>query len=136
VAVAWRRPGGGVHVQSVGYRPHASWLTERVGDLRRAWGGTVVVDSRARDLIDGAREPGEQDQALAEAVLSDAVVAGTLSHGNEPELLTAVGAAMWQRSGQHRRLVSSSRVDISPLRAAALAVHAASQSADPLQQVW
>jgi hypothetical protein len=64
------------------------------------------------------------------------VIAGTLSHGNEPELLTAVAAAVWQTSGQHRRLVSSGRLDVSPLRAAALAVHAASQSVDPLAQVW
>ena len=136
VAAAWRRPGGGVHVESVDYRPHTSWVSERVAELRRAWGGVVVVDSRSRDLIDGAREPGELDQALADAALSDAVVAGTLSHGNAPELLTAVGAAMWQTSGQHRRLVSTGRLDISPVRAAALAVHAASQSVDPLQQVW
>lgn len=136
VAVAWRRPGGGVHVMMTDYRPHASWLTDRVTDLRRSWGGSVIVDSRSRDLIDGAREPGELDQALAEAALSDAVTAGTLSHGDSPELLTAVGAAVWQVTGQHRRLVSSGRLDVSPARAAALAVHAASQSVDPLQQVW
>ena len=136
VAVAWRRPGGGVHVQCVDYRPHATWLRERVAELRRKWGGTVVVDSRARDLIADAREPGEQDQALAEAALSDAITAGTLSHGNEPELLTAVGGAVWQTSGAHRRLVASGTVEVSPARAAALAVHAASLTADPLQQVW
>jgi hypothetical protein len=136
LACAWRRSGGGVHVQSVDYRPHTSWLADRVGEVRRRWGGVVVVDSRARDLIADAREPGELDQALAEAALSDAVTAGSLSHGCEPELLTSVGAARWQTSGQHRRLVSSGRLDISPLRAAALAVHAASQSVDPLQQVW
>jgi hypothetical protein len=136
VAVAWRRPGGGVHVQVVDYRPYASWLSDRVGELRRTWGGTVIVDSRARDLIPSAREPGELDQALADAALSDAVTAGTLSHGNEPELLTAVGAAVWQTMGAQRRLVSSGRIDVSPLRAAALAVHGASQSADPLAQVW
>ncbi len=136
LACAWRRPGGGVHVQSVDYRPHTSWVGERVAEVRRRWGGSVVVDSRSRDLIADAREPGELDQALADAALSDAVIAGTLTHGNDPELLTAVGAAVWQQSGQHRRLVSSGRLDVSPARAAALAVHAASQSVDPLQQVW
>lgn len=136
VAVAWRRPGGGVHVQSVAYRPHASWLTDRVVELRRAWGGTVVVDSRARDLIPDAREPSEVDQALAEAALSDAVIAGTLTHGNEPELLTAVGSAVWQQAGAQRRLVSSGSIDVTPIKAAALAVHAASQVVDPLAQVW
>jgi hypothetical protein len=136
VAVAWRRPGGGVHVMISDYRPTATWIGSRVGELRRRWGGTPVVDSRARDLIPDAREPGELDQALAEAALSDAVTAGTLTHGNEPELLTAVGAAVWKQTGAHRRLVSSGRLDVSPARAAALAVHAASQSTDPLSQVW
>jgi hypothetical protein len=81
-------------------------------------------------------EPGEQEQALAEAALSDAVTAGTLTHGNEPELLTAVGSAVWQQAGAHRRLVSSGTLDISPLRAAALAVHGASSAANPLAQIW
>jgi hypothetical protein len=136
VAVAWRRPGGGVHVTVVDYRPHTSWVRDRVAVLRRSWGGTVVVDSRSRDLIADAREPAELDQALAEAALSDAVIAGTLSHGNEPELWTAASAAVWRQTGPHRRLESSGRLDVSPARAAALAVHAASQSVDPLQQVW
>ncbi len=136
LACGWRRPGGGVHVQVTDYRPHTSWVGERVAEVRRRWGGVVVVDSRSRDLVADAREPGELDQALADAALSDAVTAGTLSHGNEPELLTAIGACVWQTSGQHRRLVSSGRLDVSPARAAALAVHAASQSVDPLQQVW
>jgi hypothetical protein len=135
VAAAWRR-GAGVHVTVVDYRPHATWIRDRVEEMRRRWGGTVVVDSRARDLIGDAREPGEVDQALAEAALSDLVTAGTLTHGNEPELLTAIGAARWRQSGAHRRLVSSGHIDVSPARAAALAVHSASQQTDPLAQVW
>jgi hypothetical protein len=120
----------------VDYRPYATWIRARVDEMRRKWGGTVVVDSRARDLIGDAREPSEVDQALAEATLSDAVTARTLTHGAEPELLTAVSAARWQTAGAQRRLVSSGIIDVSPLRAAALAVHAASNVTDPLQQVW
>jgi hypothetical protein len=136
VAAAWPRGAGVVHVVIVDYRPHATWLADRVVEVRRRWGGRVVVDSRARDLIPGAVEPGETDQALAEAALSDRVTAGSLRHGNEPELLTAVRAAGWRQAGAHRRLEPSGSVDISPLRAAALAVGAASASADPLAQVW
>jgi hypothetical protein len=139
LAAAWPRPGGGVHAMVVDYRPYATWIRDRVTDVRRSWGGTVTVDSRARDLLPESpwlREPSEQDQALAEAGLSDAITAGTLSHGNEPELLTAVSAARWQTSGAHRRLVSSGTIDVSPARAVALAVHAASNATDPLQQVW
>jgi hypothetical protein len=137
VAVAWRdRSTGLVHTRSIDYRPHATWLRDRVPALRRSWGGVVVVDSRARDLIDGAIEPSETDQALAEAALSDAVVARTLRHGGEPELLTAVSGAAWKQGATQRRLVSSGTIDITPARAASLAVHAVSGRVDPLSQVW
>jgi hypothetical protein len=140
VAVAWPLPGGGVHVMSVDYRPHTTWVAERVTELRRSWGGRVVVDSRARNLfgedVSWVEEPAEQDQALAEATLSDRITAGTLRHGNEPELLTSVRGAAWRTSTVHRRLESSGTIDVSPLRAAALAVHDASTVTDPLAQVW
>jgi hypothetical protein len=136
LVAAWARGGGIVHCTVVDYRPHTTWLRDRVAEVRRAWGGTVIVDTRARDLIPDVREPSESDQALAEAVLSDRITAGTLRHGNQPELLTAVSAAMWRTSGAHRRLEPSGTLDISPIRAAALAVHAASTVTDPLSQVW
>jgi hypothetical protein len=141
VAAAWPRPAGIVHVQCIDYRPHTTWVTERVDELRRSWGGRVVVDARGRNLFpdDGPSwltEPPEHEQAEAEATLSDRLTAGTLTHGNEPELLTSVRAAAWRTSGAHRRLESSGTIDVSPLRAAALAVHAASSAVDPLAQVW
>ena len=140
VAVAWPLTGGLVHVMVVDYRPHATWVADRVAELRRTWGGQVTVDSRARGLLgDDAswlHEPSEQDQALAEADLSDRLTAATLRHGNEPELLTSVRAAAWRTSGAHRRLESSGTIDVSPLRAAALAVGGASLAVDPLSQVW
>lgn len=142
VAAAWPIGGGLVHVMSVDYRPHATWVRERVDELRRKWGGRVVVDSRARTVWPEDESPGwlsapgEIDQALAEAALSDRIEAGTVRHGNEPELLTAVRGARWQASGVHRRLVSSGIAEVSPVRAAALAAHAASSTADPLAQLW
>jgi hypothetical protein len=141
VAVAWPLRGGFVHVTITDYRPTATWLRERVGELRQRWGGTVTLDSRARAAFEGVTgswlaQPSETDQALAEAALSDRLDATTLRHGNEPELLTAVRAAAWRTSGAHRRLESSGTIDVSPLRAAALAVHAASTTVDPVGQVW
>lgn len=141
IAVAWVRPGGVVHVSCVDYRPQATWLRDRVADLRQSWGGAVAVDSRARSVFEGVggswlSEPSEQDQALGEATLSDRLDGGTLRHGNQPELLTAVRAATWRTSGAHRRLESVGTVDVSPLRAAALAVHAATSVVDPVGQVW
>ncbi len=141
VAVAWKQPGGVVHTRVVDYRPHATWLRGRVEDLRRSWGGDVVLDTRARAVFEGdtgswLREPSESEQAEAEATLSDRLDGRTLTHGNSPELLTAVRAGAWRQAGAHRRLESSGTIDVSPARAVALAVHAASQSTDPLQQVW
>jgi hypothetical protein len=141
VAVAWPRPGGVVHTMCVDYRPHTTWVAERVEQLRRSWGGRVVVDSRARNLfgkdVPWLSAPSDQDQALAEATLSDRITAGTLRHGNEPELITSVRAAAWRQAQTHRRLESGSpSIDVAPLRAAALAVGAAVGVADPLAQVW
>lgn len=139
VAVAWRRPDGRVHVSSIDYRPHTSWVADRVAQLRRAWGGRVIVDTRARDLLpDTSRwllEPSEQDQALAEAALSDGVTSGTLAHGGEPELLTSVRGAAWRTSGQLRRLEPAGGAEISPLRAAALAYHGARSAPSPLDSI-
>lgn len=142
VAVAWPLPAGGVFTHVVDYRPHTSWVVDRVDGLRHSWGGRVVVDSRARNLWpqdtlpSWLSEPSEQDQAQSEATLSDRLTAGTLRHGNEPELLTSVRAAAWRTSGAHRRLESSGTIDVSPLRAASLAVHAATSAVDPVGQVW
>jgi len=140
VAAAWPRPGGVVHVMCVDYRPHTTWVVDRVDQLRRSWGGRVVVDSRARNLFPDTatwvHEPPEHEQAQAEATLSDRLDAGTLRHGNEPELLTSVRGAAWRQSGAHRRLEPAGSAEISPLRAAALAVGDASSTVDPLAQVW
>jgi hypothetical protein len=142
IQAAWSAGGGVVQTVKVDYRPHATWVPERIDHLRRSWGGEVTVDSRARSLWPESdppswlHEPSEVDQALAEAGLSDRITAGTVLHGNEPELTASVRGAMWRTAGAHRRLESAGMIDVSPLRAAALAVHAASAAVDPLQQVW
>jgi hypothetical protein len=73
--------------------------------------------------VDDAENLSEADQAKAHNALSDAVLAGTVRHGNEPALNTAVRAARWKPTGNTRGARPKGSTDISPLTAAALAVH-------------
>jgi hypothetical protein len=125
VAAAWRRPDGAVQVL-IGddYRPDATWVPDRAAELRSRYGGRVLTNSAARGLVPGAEEPSEVEQAKAHNALSDAVLAGTLRHGNEPALNTAVRAARWKPRENTRVLDQRGDIDISPLVAAALAVYA------------
>jgi len=123
VAVAWKRPDGSSQVMLADYRPTTSWVAERVAELRVRWRSPVLADTASRGLVDGAEEPAQAEQARAHNTLSDAVEAGTVHHGNEAALNTAVRAARWRPLGDTRVLDARGSVDVSPLRAAALAVH-------------
>lgn len=125
VAVAWRRPDGAAQVMLADYKPGAAWVAGRVMELRHRWRGSVLVDTASRGVIDIAEEPSQAAQAQAHNALADAVEAGTVRHGNEPALNTAVRAARWKPSGDTRVLDRKGTADISPLIAAALAVHGA-----------
>jgi hypothetical protein len=123
VAVAWKRPDGLPQVMLADYRPTTAWVAERVADLRRRWGGRVLVDAASDGLVDGAETSKQTDRAKADNGLSDAVTAGTVWHGNEPALNTAVRASRWRDHGDTRVLDRKGSTDITPLIAAALAVH-------------
>jgi hypothetical protein len=131
IAVAWKRPDGRTQVMLADYRPTTTWIAERLLELREHWGGTVIVDIASRGLIDGAEEPTQAEQALAHNALSDAVLADMVRHGNEQALNVSVRAARWRPLGDTRVLDRKGSTDISPLIAAALAVHGADQFADP-----
>jgi hypothetical protein len=131
VAVAWKRPDGLSQVMLADYRPSTTWLAARVAELRSSWGGVIVADTASRELIDGAVEPSEADQAIAHNALSDAVLAGTVRHGNEPALNTAVRGAKWKPLGNTQALARRGSVDISPLAAAALALSAVDDTEGP-----
>jgi hypothetical protein len=122
IAVAWRRPDGATHVMLADYRPGAAWVESRVADLRTHWEGRVLVDVASRGVVPEAEEPSESDQAVAHNLMSDAVEAGTVRHGNEAALNTAVREAAWKPRGNTRVLERRGKRDISPLAAAALAV--------------
>jgi hypothetical protein len=123
IAVAWKRPDGDVQVMLADYRQTTSWVKARAEELGARWGGRVLTDPESRDLL------GENDSvetvplARAEASLDDAITAGTVHHGNEAALNTAVKGAKWRKSGDGRVLDRKGSLEISPAVAAALAVH-------------
>jgi hypothetical protein len=68
-----------------------------------------------------------QAQAQAHGAFADAVLAGTVRHGNEPALNMAVKHSRWRASGDTRVFDRKSDFDISPLVAVALAASGVSQ---------
>jgi phage terminase large subunit-like protein len=123
VGVCWRRPDGMPQVMLADYRPTTTWVADRVAELRSRWGGRVLVDIASRGLVDDAVEPSQAEQAKADNALSDAVEAAAVRHGNESALNTAVRASRWKPAGETRVLDRKGSLDISPLRAASLALH-------------
>lgn len=123
ISVAWSRGDGGRQVMLADYRPGASWVAERAAELRARWGGAVLVDTASRGLISDATEVSQAGQAQAHNALADAVEARTVRHGNEPALNVSVRAARWKPQGDTRVLDRKGSADISPLIAAALALH-------------
>lgn len=123
IAVAWRRPDGLPQVMLAENREGTAWVAARVAELQARWGGTVLADTAGRGLVPDATEPGTQAQAQAHNALATAVEGGLLRHGNEPALNFAVKAARWKPSGDSRVLDRKGSSDISPLVAAALALH-------------
>lgn len=123
IAVAWRRPDGHAQVMLADYRAGSAWVASRQSELRSAWGGSFTVDTASRALIDEASKPGESEQAEAHVALEVAVQGGTIRHGNEAAMNTSVRVARWKAHGNTRALNARGAADISPLRAAALALH-------------
>jgi hypothetical protein len=126
ICAAWRRPDGGVQLLlGDDYRRDATWVAGRAAELRSRYGARIVAANKAaRGLVPDAVELSEPEQAKAHNLLSDAVLAGTVRHGNEPALNTAVRAARWKPAGDTRVLDQKGSTDISPLTAAAGAMQA------------
>jgi hypothetical protein len=125
IAAAWKRPDGSVQVSVADYRQGTSWVAERATELRARWGGRLLCDTPSDGLVPDAVRLSAGDQAKAHNALSDAVEASTVRHYGdaEKELVTSVRAARWKTSGDTRVLDARGSTDISPLRAAALAMH-------------
>jgi hypothetical protein len=132
IAVAWRRPGGLPHVMLADYRPGSEWLADRRAELRENWpGASFTTDTASRGLILDAFEPSEDVQAQAHTALAVAVAGGQVRHsldakgiaGSGKALNASIPASRWKPKGNTRTLARRGSADISPLVAAALAVH-------------
>lgn len=123
IAVAWRRSDGLSQVMLAEYRRGSAWVASRAAEIRAAWGGSFTVDTASRALIEDAHKPSENEQAQAHVALDVAVQAATVRHGNEPALNVAAKEAQWRSFGTTRVLNRKGTADISPLVAAALALH-------------
>jgi hypothetical protein len=131
ICAAWRRPDGSTQLLlGDDYRRDSTWVAARVSELRARYGGAVLVDAASKGLVPDAVQTTLTDRAIADNALANAVKVGALRHGNEPALNTAVRAARWKASGETQVLDVKGSTDISPLRAAALALHGATTRPD------
>ena len=133
LAVAWPRPDGHVQVMLADYRETTAWVKERAKELGARWGGRILTDLESRDLLEDAETV---PLARAEASLDDAITAGTVHHGSEPALNVAVKGAKWRERDSGRVLDRKGSLEISPVVAAALAVHGVMTGADTPPNLW
>jgi phage terminase large subunit-like protein len=104
LAMAWRRSDGSVQVMLDDQSPLPAYrLAERAAELTKRWGGSVVPPRAFEDELAKAGasvEPMKQGEfsAACGSVL-DAIVKGSIHHGNQPELNAAVKAAKWRSAG-------------------------------------
>lgn len=142
IAVAWMRDDGLSQIMLADYRPGTSWLRERLADLAREWGGTVLLDPSAKGMADG--DP-VTATAAAHNNFAAAVEGGrvrwasteVLGADRGKALSVAVDAATWKPSGDSRvfdRVKGST--DISPLIAAALALHGLTDGPATTTKAW
>jgi hypothetical protein len=99
ITVAWRRPDGAVH----GEMGSEIIPSHRVVDALKAkvdeWGGTVAAPTSLVEALERANVPHVEVKStawpVACAALVDAMTAGTVHHGNQPELNEAAQALKW-----------------------------------------
>ncbi len=133
VAVAWRRPDGAAHVMLADQREGVEWIVPRCAEALRRWGGGLLVEQTgtAGFLLPTLEQAGAKVEPVSRRFYADAcsaldaaVSARSLRHGNQPELNAAVAVARWSSSGDAgRRVLSRKDPRVSPLVAAALALH-------------
>jgi hypothetical protein len=124
ICAAWRRPDGSTQLLlGDDYRRDSTWVADRAAELKSRWGGRFLVDAASRGLVPEAIGTTLTDRAVADNALANAVKNRTVWHGNEKALNVSAKAARWKSSGETRVLDARSSIDISPLRAAALAMH-------------
>lgn len=145
IASAGDRPDGLLHVEIVENRPGTSWVVADAAAKVRKNGGSVAVrpGSPAGSLIADLEKAGvtvvtvsEQQHAQASGALFDKVAESGVRHIGQAELDVAVlGSRKKPVGGGFIFAPRSEDLDISPLRAAAIAAHA-SRPAAPAESVY
>lgn len=130
LAAAWLLPDGSKWLQLADHRPGVEWVPERCADLVGAWHGRVLVEKTGTAAfllpkLPAADEVPRRFYADACSTLEADVTAGAFRHGNQPELNASVAVARWSSSGDAgQRVLSRKDPRVSPLVAAAIALHA------------
>lgn len=130
VCAAWHRPDGLPHVAVVEGRPGTLWVSARLAEVRASRPGSVVCNTAARGLVVDAVELTAEQQAQAHNAFADAVDDRAVWHRGEPELTLSVRQSCWVAQGKTRVLDRKGSADISPLIAAALAMHGLSSETE------
>lgn len=124
VAVAWRRPDGGVHVQLADEPTQASKLEARCVSLTSRHGGQVFAGGGAATALDA---PPVSMAEFASACLrfAEMIGDGSLHHCDQNVLNDAVKAARWRNVGSagERAWQLKDCAGIGPLAAATRALH-------------
>ena len=134
LAVAWKRPDATSQVMLVDHAAGLEWVVPRAVAITQQWGGRLVVEQggTASFLIPALQQAGVKLELVAGrrfyveacAALETAVQARGVRHGNHPELNDAVALARWSTFGEAgQRVLSRKEPAVSPLVAAALALH-------------
>lgn len=142
ISVAWRRPDTATQVQLADHREGVDWVVARCAELQRRWGGRLIIEQTgtAAFLIPALQAAGVTVDSVARRFYADscstldaAVTARTLRHGNQLELNAAAAAAQWSSSGDAgQRVLLRKNPLVSPLVAAALAVHGVTDALKPV----
>ena len=135
IALSGARHDGRAHVEIIDHRPGTRWVIDRVVDLVARWSPVAVAldpagpaGSLLPRLLDAGidvTQIGAREHSQACGAMYDLVIAGDLRHLDQPQLNAAVAGARKRPSGDAFAWSrKGSSVDISPLVAATLALHA------------
>jgi hypothetical protein len=145
IGVAGWGKGRGVHVEIVDHRPGVDWVVQRVEELHRRWNPWPVVIDPASPagslLVDLAslairtEAVGGREYGAGCGQFYDAVIAGTVTHLDQPVLNAAVAAARKRVLGDAWAWARRVGGDVSPLVAVTLARYGLTKHGDGTVQV-
>jgi phage terminase large subunit-like protein len=131
IAVAWWRDDGAAQVMLAndGQPVRAFVLVDECKRLASEWGGRVVPPRTFQDDLERAGVPlspmKQGDFQIASGAFEDAFTAGTIRHGNQPALNTAVRVARMRAVGTAGEQVIQLKdaPEVGPLAAVVRALH-------------